>query len=61
VKETVDRMLDNQAASSQACNGAFEQAGHGELLKHKEVLGRIDRLFHSRGGFGGRERAPTSL
>jgi hypothetical protein len=54
-------MLDNQAASSQACNGAFEQAGHGELLKHKEVLGRIDRLFHSRGGFGGRERAPTSL
>jgi predicted transcriptional regulator len=47
VKETVDRMLDNQARFIAGVQRGVEQADRGEFVEHKEVLNRIDRLFHS--------------
>jgi addiction module HigA family antidote len=47
VKDTVARMLENQARFIAGVQRGIEQADRGELVEHKEVLDRIDRLFHS--------------
>lgn len=45
VKDTVARMLENQARFIAGVQKGIEQADLGELLEHKDVLNRIDRLF----------------
>ncbi|MGA2148344.1 MAG: hypothetical protein ABSH49_25640 [Bryobacteraceae bacterium] len=45
VKETVDRMLESQACFMAGVQRGIEQADRGELVKHQEVVARIDRLF----------------
>jgi predicted transcriptional regulator len=45
VKDTVARMLENQARFIAGVQKSIEQADHGELVEHKDVLNRIDRLF----------------
>ena len=45
VKETVSRMLENQARFIAAVEKGIELADHGELLEHDEVKNRIDQLF----------------
>ncbi len=47
VMETVNRMLENQARFISEVQHGIEQADRGELIEHKDVLKRIDRLFHS--------------
>jgi predicted transcriptional regulator len=47
VKETVSRMLENQAHFVAGVQKGIEQADRGELIEHQEVLNRIERLFHS--------------
>ncbi len=47
VKETVARMLENQARFIAGVQRGIEQADRGEFVEHKDVLDRIDRLFHS--------------
>ena len=47
VKETVNRMLENQARFIAGVQRGIEQADRGELVEHSEVRKRIDRLFHS--------------
>jgi predicted transcriptional regulator len=47
VKDTVARMLENQARFIAGVQKGIEQADRGELVEHKDVLNRIDRLFHS--------------
>jgi predicted transcriptional regulator len=47
VKDTVNRMLENQARFIAGVQRGIEQAGRGELVEHSEVRSRIDRLFHS--------------
>ena len=47
VKETVTRMLENQARFIAGVQRGIEQADRGELVDHSEVRNRIDRLFHS--------------
>jgi predicted transcriptional regulator len=47
VKDTVARMLENQARFIAGVQKGIEQADRGELIEHKDVLNRIDRLFHS--------------
>ena len=47
VKDTVARMLENQARFVAGVQKGIEQADRGELVEHKDVLNRIDRLFHS--------------
>jgi len=47
VKDTVTRMLENQARSIAGVRRGIEQADGGEFVEHKDVLNRIDRLFHS--------------
>jgi predicted transcriptional regulator len=47
VKETVARMLENQARFIAGVQKGIEQADRGELIEHQEVLDRIDRLFQS--------------
>jgi predicted transcriptional regulator len=47
VKDTVARMLDNQARFIAGVRRGIEQADRGELVEHNDVLRRIDRLFHS--------------
>ena len=44
VKDTVARMLENQTRFVAGVQRGIEQAGRGELVEHKEVLKRIDRL-----------------
>jgi predicted transcriptional regulator len=46
VKDTVTRMLENQARFIAEVQRGIEQADHGEFVEHKEVRNRIDRLFH---------------
>ena len=48
VKETVARMLDNQARFIAGVQSGIEQADRGEFVEHQEVLHRIDRLLNSR-------------
>ena len=47
VKDTVARMLENQARFIAGVQRGIEQADRGELVEHKDVVNRIDRLFHS--------------
>ncbi len=47
VKDTVVRMLENQARFVAGVQRGIEQADRGELIEHKEVVSRIERLFHS--------------
>ena len=47
VKDTVARMLDNQALFVAGVQKGIAQADRGEFVDHKDVLSRIDRLFHS--------------
>jgi len=47
VKDTVGRMLENQARFTAGVQRGIDQADRGEFVKHKDVLSRIDRLFHS--------------
>ena len=47
VKDTVARMLENQARFIAGVQRGIEQADRGEFVEHKDVLDRIDRLFHS--------------
>ena len=45
VKDTVARMLENQARFIAGVQRGIEQADGGDFAEHQEVLGRIDRLF----------------
>ena len=47
VKDTVGRMLESQARFVAGVHRGIEQADHGELVDHQEVVDRIERLFHS--------------
>jgi predicted transcriptional regulator len=47
VKDTVARMLENQARFIAGVQRGIEQADRGELVEHKDVLNRIDGLFQS--------------
>jgi predicted transcriptional regulator len=47
VKDTVARMLENQARFTAGVQKGIEQADRGEFVEHKDVLNRLDRLFHS--------------
>jgi predicted transcriptional regulator len=47
VKDTVARMLENQARFIAGVQRGIEQADRGEFIEHKDVLNRIDMLFHS--------------
>ena len=47
VKDTVNRVLENQARFIAGVQRGIEQADRGELVEHSEVRSRIDRLFHS--------------
>ena len=47
VKDTVARMLENQARFIAGVQRGIEQADRGEFVEHKDVLDRIDKLFHS--------------
>jgi predicted transcriptional regulator len=47
VEDTVSRMLDNQARFIAGVERGVQQADRSELLEHREVLDRIDRLFLS--------------
>jgi predicted transcriptional regulator len=47
VKDTIGRMLENQARFIAGVQRGIEQADRGEFVEHHEVRSRIDRLFHS--------------
>jgi predicted transcriptional regulator len=47
VRETVNRMLESQARFVAGVRRGIEQADRGELVEHKDVVNRIDGLFHS--------------
>lgn len=47
VKDTVTRMLENQARFIAGVQRGIEQADCGELIEHEDVLNRVDRLFPS--------------
>jgi len=47
VKDTVSRMLENQARFIAGVQRGLEQADRGEFVEHKEVIDRVSRLFHS--------------
>jgi predicted transcriptional regulator len=47
VKDTVARMLENQARFIAGAQRGIEQANRGELVEHEDVVNRIERLFHS--------------
>jgi predicted transcriptional regulator len=47
VKDTVARMLENQARFIAGVQRGIEQADRGEFVEHQEVVHRIDRLFQS--------------
>lgn len=47
VKDTVDRMLENQARFIAGVQRGIEQADRGEFVEHTEVRNRIDQLFRS--------------
>jgi len=47
VKDTVARMLENQARFIAGVQKGIEQADRGEFVEHKDVLNRINRLFQS--------------
>ena len=45
VKDTVARMLENQARFVAGVEKGIEQADRGELIDHKDIVTRIYRLF----------------
>ncbi|HTU47396.1 MAG TPA: hypothetical protein VMF91_20200 [Bryobacteraceae bacterium] len=45
VKDTVARMLENQARFIAGVQKGIEQSDRGELIDHKDVVDRINRLF----------------
>jgi predicted transcriptional regulator len=47
VKDTVARMLENQARFVAEVQRGIEQADRGQFVDHNDVVDRIDRLFHS--------------
>ena len=47
VKDTVARMLANQARFIAGVQRGIEQADRGEFVEHQDVVNRIDRLFRS--------------
>jgi predicted transcriptional regulator len=47
VKDTVARMLENQARFIEGVNRGIQQADRREFVEHKEVLDRLDRLFNT--------------
>lgn len=47
VKDTVRRMLENQAHFVTGVQKGIAQADRGELIEHQEVLNCVDRLFRS--------------
>jgi predicted transcriptional regulator len=47
VKDTVTRMLENQARFIAGVQRGIEQADRGEFVDHQEVRNRIDRLLQS--------------
>jgi predicted transcriptional regulator len=47
VKDTVARMLDNQARFIAGVQRGIAQADRGELIEHEDVLKRIDRLLNA--------------
>jgi predicted transcriptional regulator len=47
VKDTVARMLENQAHFVAGVQRGIDQADRGEFVEHQEVLNRIDRLLRS--------------
>jgi len=47
VRDTVARMLENQARFIAGVQKGIEQAERGEFVEHQDVLDRVDRLFHS--------------
>ena len=47
VKDTVVRMLEDQASFVAGVQRGIEQADPGEFVEHKDVLDRGDGLFHS--------------
>jgi predicted transcriptional regulator len=47
VKDTVARMLENQARFIAGVQRGIEQADRGEFVEHKDVLNQIERPLHS--------------
>jgi predicted transcriptional regulator len=47
VKDTVARMLENQASFIAGVHRGIEQADRGEFVEHQDVVNRIGRLFHA--------------
>ncbi len=47
VKDTITRMLDNQDRFITGVQRGIAQADLGEFVEHKDVLNRMDQLFHS--------------
>ena len=47
VKETVARMLENQARFIEGMQKGIDQADRGDFSDHPEVVDRIEQLFHS--------------
>jgi len=47
VKDTVARMLENQARFVDGVQRGIGQADRGEFVEHQDVLKRIDGLFRS--------------
>lgn len=47
VKDTVARMLADQARFIAGVQRGIEQADRGEMVEHKDVLKRIERLLHA--------------
>jgi len=47
VKDTVARMLEDHARFIAGVQRGIAQADRGEFVEHKDMLDRIDRLFHS--------------
>jgi len=45
VKDTVLRMLENQASFIAGVEKGIAAADHGELIEHQDVLKRVNRLF----------------
>jgi predicted transcriptional regulator len=45
VKETVTRMLENQARFIAGVQLGIAQADRGEVVEHQEVINRVERLF----------------
>jgi len=47
VKDTVTRMLENQARFIAGVQKGIAQADRGELVEHEDVLKRVDQLLRS--------------